>query len=247
MTEDHVRVEDADGVRTILMNRSAKKNAITASMYGAMADAFLQADADDATRAILFSGAAGVFTAGNDLRDFLEDPPRSADAPVRRFLEAVAFCGKPIVAAVPGLAVGVGTTILLHCDLVYAAPGARFMTPFANLGLVPEAGSSMILPAMLGQARAARLLMLGEGIDARTAHDWGLVSEVVDPPDLERRSREAALALAAKPARAVAATKRLMRPDRATLQAAMDREFEVFAAMLDSEEARAAFAAFLAK
>ncbi|MCP8940233.1 enoyl-CoA hydratase [Alsobacter sp. SYSU M60028] len=247
MASDEIRVERADGVTTITMARAAKKNAITTAMYAAMAEAFRDADSDPGVGAVVLSGEGGVFTAGNDLRDFLDNPPRGPDAPVRRFLDAVAFCRKPVVASVPGLAVGVGATILLHCDLVYASPKARFLTPFVGLGLVPEAASTLLLPRLVGHARAARLLMLGEGIDADTALAWGLASAVVPEDELERASRAAASRLAALPREALLETKRLMRPDPDELAAAMQREFDAFAERLDSAEAKAAFAAFLAR
>lgn len=247
MSTEQVRIEDREGVRTVLIDRPAKKNALTSDMYATMAQAFAEADADDAVGAVLLSGSGGVFTAGNDLKDFLDAPPRTPDAPVRRFLDSVAFCSKPLVAAVPGLAVGVGTTILLHCDLVYASPDARFVTPFVNLGLVPEAGSSMLLPRLVGHARAARLLLLGEGIDAATALDWGLVSEVVPAGELEAKAWGTARALAAKPRRAIVESKRLMRAGQGDVARTMQNEFDIFGEMLGTPEAKAAFAAFLSR
>ena len=247
MSTEQVRIEDREGVRTVVIDRPAKKNALTSDMYAAMAQAFAEADADDAVGAVLLTGSGGIFTAGNDLRDFLDAPPRTPDAPVRRFLDSVAFCRKPVVAAVSGLAVGVGTTILLHCDLVYASPDARFLTPFVNLGLVPEAGSSMLLPRLVGHARAARLLLLGEGIDAATALDWGLLSEIVPAGELEAKAWGSARALAAKPRRAMLESKRLMRAGQGDVAQTMQREFDVFGEMLATPEAKAAFAAFLSR
>ena len=148
MSTEQVRIEDHEGVRTVLIDRPAKKNALTSDMYATMAQAFAEADADDAVGAVLLSGSGGVFTAGNDLKDFLDAPPRTPDAPVRRFLDSVAFCSKPLVAAVPGLAVGVGTTILLHCDLVYASPDARFVTPFVNRDSCPKPAAACFCPGL---------------------------------------------------------------------------------------------------
>jgi hypothetical protein len=159
-----VRIDVAGGVFRIELARPEKKNALTAEMYRILADALARAEADPAVRVILISGAGGNFTAGNDLADFLETPPMDDSAPVYQFIEGFANLQKPFVAAVEGVAVGVGTTMLLHCDLVYAGSGARFALPFANLGLTPEAASSLLLPLRVGQARAAEMLMLGEGL-----------------------------------------------------------------------------------
>ncbi len=238
-------VTDANGVRDILIDRPAKKNAFTAALYAALADALLGAWRDEAVGAVLVRGAGGVFTAGNDIGDFLRSPPTGADAPVKRFLDALAMAEKPVVAAVSGMAIGVGTTMLLHCDMVYAAPDAVFRTPFVDLGLVPEAASSLLLPALVGPARASRLLLMGEAIDAATALDWGLVGAVVPADRLEETAGAAAQALARKPRRAVAETRRLLRHGREEVMEAMAREFAVFARMLESPEAKAAFEAFL--
>lgn len=238
-------VTDADGVRDVLFDRPAKKNAFTAALYADLADALADASANPAVGAVLLRGAGGVFSAGNDIGDFLRSPPTGADAPVKRFLDALALCDKPLVAAVSGMAVGVGTTMLLHCDMVYAAPDAKFRTPFVDLGLVPEAASSLLLPALVGPARASRMLLMGEAIDAATALDWGLVGAVVPADALEATARAAARALAGKPRSAVVETKRLLRHGRETVLRTMEREFAVFAEMLRSPEARAAFDAFL--
>lgn len=240
-----ITVMDVDGVRDILFDRPAKKNAFTGDLYGALADALAGAAADPGLGAVLVRGAGGVFTAGNDIGDFLRAPPTGDDAPVRRFLETLATMDTPVVAAVSGLAIGVGTTMLLHCDLVYAAPNATFRTPFVDLGLVPEAASSLLLPALVGHARAARMLLLGEPIDAATALDWGLVGAVVPAESLDDTARAAATALARKPRGAVAATKRLLRHGREAVLQTMIREFEVFGERLASPEAKAAFEAFL--
>ena len=240
-----IAVSDADGVRDVLFDRPAKKNAFTGDLYAALADALAGAASDPDIGAVLLRGAGGLFTAGNDIGDFLRAPPTGDDAPVRRFLDTLAVLDKPVVAAVSGLAIGVGTTMLLHCDLVYAAPNATFRTPFVDLGLVPEAGSSLLLPALVGQARAARMLLLGEPIDAATALDWGLVGAVVPADRLDETARSAAVALARKPRGAVVATKRLLRHGRDAVLQTMAREFEVFGERLSLPEAKAAFEAFL--
>jgi enoyl-CoA hydratase/carnithine racemase len=246
-TGTHVRIEDRDGVRHVVLDRPAKKNALTRAMYAAIADAFEAAANDPLVGALLLRGEGGCFTAGNDLADFLEGPPPDDGVPVVRFLDAVASCPKPVVAAVEGLAIGVGTTILLHCDLVLAAPDARFRTPFADLGLVPEAASSVLMPRRVGQARAARLLLAGDMIDGTTAEAWGLVGQLVPAADLVATATAAAVGLAAKPRQAMLASKALMRPDTAEILAVMRREFAAFRAGLKSPEAKAAFAAFLAR
>lgn len=242
-----IRIEDRDGVRHIVMDRPAKKNALTRAMYSAAAEAFELAASDASVGALLLRGEGGCFTAGNDLADFLEGPPPDEGAPVVRFLDAVALCPKPIVAAVEGLAIGIGTTILLHCDLVLATPDARFRTPFADLGLVPEAASSVLLPRRVGQARAARLLLSGEMIDGTAAEAWGLVGQLVPADGLVTAATAAATGLAAKPRQAMLASKALMRPDKAEVLAVMRREFTAFREGLKSPEAKAAFAAFLAR
>jgi enoyl-CoA hydratase/carnithine racemase len=238
----------AGALQRIQLNRPDKKNALTAAMYGAIADALRAAHADPAVRVVLIHGAGGAFTAGNDLQDFLANPPRTPDAPVARFLHAVSHAEKPLVAAVDGVAVGVGTTMLLHCDLVYAAAGTRFSLPFVNLGLCPEAASSFLLPAIAGYQRAAELLLLGEPFDATHAHALGIVTEVVPAETLLVRAEEAAQKLAAKPAASVRLTKRLMkRAWMPAVEAALAEEMREFGARLGSPEAKEAFSAFLEK
>lgn len=243
----HIRIEDRDGVRHVVIDRPAKKNALTAAMYDAMAAAFQAAARDEAIGVVLLRGEGGSFSAGNDLADFVQNPPPGEDTPVVRFLDAVATCPKPVVAAVEGLAVGVGTTILLHCDLVFATADAKLRTPFTDLGLVPEAASSLLLPRRVGQARAARLLLAGEVIDGATAHEWGIVGTLVPAAELRATAEAAAIALARKPRAAVLASKALMRGDTQEVLATMRREFVVFGECLKSPEAQAAFAAFLGK
>jgi enoyl-CoA hydratase/carnithine racemase len=242
-----VRIEDRDGVRHVVLDRPAKKNALTRMMYSAAAAAFEAAAGDGSIGAVLLRGEGGCFTAGNDLADFLEGPPPDEGAPVVRFLDAVAVCPKPVVAAVEGLAIGIGTTILLHCDLVFATSDARFRTPFADLGLVPEAASSVLLPRRVGQARAARLLLAGEMIDGVTAEAWGIVGQLVPADGLLAAATTAAAGLAAKPRQAMLASKALMRPDTAEVLTIMRREFAGFREGLKSPEAKAAFAAFLSR
>jgi enoyl-CoA hydratase/carnithine racemase len=238
----------AGAVQRIQLNRPEKKNALTADMYAAVADAIGAAEADAGVRVVLIHGAGDAFTAGNDLQDFLADPPRTPDAPVARFLQAISHAEKPLVAAVGGVAVGVGTTMLLHCDLVYAADGTKFALPFVNLGLCPEAASSFLLPAIAGYQRAAELLLLGEPFDAAKAHALGIVTEVVPAEILLMRAEEAAQKLTAKPAASVRITKRLMkRAWMPAIDAALAEEMRQFGARLGSPEAKEAFSAFLEK
>jgi len=242
-----ILTEIAGGVMTLTFNRPDKKNALTSEMYAALADGFAAAEADPAVRVILLTGAGGAFTAGNDLQDFLARPPQGDEAPVSRFLRALATASKPLVAAVQGVAVGVGTTMLLHCDLVYAAQKAKLSTPFVNLALVPEAASSLLLPQRIGHARAAAMFMLGEALDAATAHGYGLVNAVLPSRgEAQAAAYKAAAALAAKAPSAIRETKRLMR-DAAAIAALMEKEGTLFARQVASPEAREAFTAFLEK
>lgn len=237
----------AGPVLELVMNRPDKRNALTRAMYAALADGLDAAAADPAIRAVLIAGAGGAFTAGNDLGDFLAgEAAESGETPVSRFLRTLIHFEKPIVAAVSGAAVGVGTTMLLHCDLVYADPTARLQLPFVNIGLVPEAGSSLLLPRVVGMAKASELLLLGEPIDAEEAARLGLVSAVV--PDVLGHARARAAALAARPAEAVRATKKLLRaPADGTAWARAEAEGLVFAERLRSDEARAAMQAFFTR
>ncbi|HEX8108838.1 MAG TPA: enoyl-CoA hydratase-related protein, partial [Kofleriaceae bacterium] len=179
----HVRVTTADRVTTIRLDRPDKKNAITIEMYDALCAALEAAAADPAVRAVVSGGTRDCFTAGNDLGDFARAAQGGDTSSGRRFLHTLAGFDKPLIGAVAGVAIGIGTTMLLHCDLVYAAPTARFRTPFVDLALVPEAGSSLLLPALVGARRAAQLLLLGEQLDAQAALAWGLITAVVDDPD----------------------------------------------------------------
>jgi enoyl-CoA hydratase/carnithine racemase len=244
----YIRSEINAGVFHVEIARPEKKNALTADMYQALAAALTRAEADPAVRAILISGAGGNFTAGNDLADFLDQPPNSEDAPVFRFLNAFAGLQKPFVAAVDGIAIGVGTTILLHCDLVYAGASARFALPFANLGLTPEAGSSLLLAQRAGHARAAEMLLLGEVFSAQTALDTGIVNAVLPDGQVLAHALERCRKLITQPAASLRLTKQLMkRTQQALIRETMSTEADIFRQRLVSPEAKEAFAAFFEK
>ena len=244
---DKVIYRAGRGVAEVRMNRPEKKNAILGEMYAAMADALLAAEADASVRAIIIGGEGGAFTAGNDLTDFLNRPKSDEEPPVRRFMLALSRAEKPVVAAVDGLAIGIGTTLLLHCDLVVASTRSRFQTPFVNLGLVPEFASSWLLPARIGPQRAAELLLLADSLDAATAQAFGLVNRVVEPAGLDAAALDFARRLAAKPPEALRQSKRLMRADPDSVLRRMTEENEVFSRQLGSPEAREALTAFLEK
>ena len=242
---DHIAVSIAGGIAEIRFDRPEKKNAITAAMYAAMRDALLGCAVEDSVRVVLFTAAGDSFTAGNDLADFLG--PRDGPQAVTGFLHAIASAPKPLIAAVRGNAVGVGTTMLLHCDLVVAAPSARFQVPFVNLGLVPEAASSLLLPRLIGHQRASAMVLLGEALDADAALAAGMVNRVVPDADLEATARSMAAALAAKAPTAVRLAKALLKGDGSDVRAQMDREGVHFAAQLKSAECREAITAFFEK
>lgn len=243
-----IRTDLADGVLTVTIGRPEKKNALTTAMYASLADAFERAERDAAVRVLLIHGVGDAFTAGNDLTDFAANPPTDEASPVFRFLSALSTAEKPVVAAVHGAAVGIGTTLLLHCDLVYAAPDARLQLPFVNLGLCPEAASSLLLPLATSPARAAELLLLGEPFSGEQAHAWGLVNETVPEPDLFEHARGRARALAQKPPASVRLTKSFLRRAHAdAVQATIRAEAEAFVERLQSPEAAEAFAAFFEK
>ena len=244
MSSGFVATSVADGIARIRFDRPEKKNALTAAMYAEAADALRAADADPATHVILFSGAGDAFTGGNDLADFMADPPRDEDAPVFRFLRALAATQTVLMAAVHGVAVGIGTTMLLHCDLVLAAEGTRFAMPFVNLGLVPEAASSLLLPRQAGYHRAAEMLLLGEPFDAATALAAGLVNRVVPADTLDDAADALARAVASRPSEALRLTKRLLRAPEEPVTDRIRREGAVFAERLSSPEMAAAVAAF---
>jgi len=243
-----VLVSSAGGIATIALDRPAKKNAITAPMYQAMADALRARDAEGAVRCIVIHGTSEAFTAGNDLEDFLKHPPQDESAPVFRFMAAIAGCTKPLVAAVAGPAVGVGTTMLLHCDLVYAGDNARFALPFSQLALCPELASSLLLPMLAGHQRAAEKLMLGEPFGAEEAREMGLVNKVLPAAETIPHALAQAAKLTRLPASSLRATKRLMRSGLgAAIAQRMGEENDQFRAMLTAPEAREAFTAFLEK
>ena len=241
-------VTDGGAVRTIRINRPEKKNALTLPMYDAMAEAIEAAASRDDIACLLIAGHASGFCAGNDIVDFVEMTKTGAlGAPILRFLHALNRSEKPLVAAVAGRAVGVGTTMLLHCDHVVAAEDSLLSTPFVALGLVPEAGSSLIAPRLMGHARAFELLVMGRALSAAAAKEAGIVNAVVPAAELETSALSAARAIAALPPHAVAASRRLMRGNVAQIDGQIDAEAEAFRKRLASPEAKAAFAAFLSK
>ena len=243
-----VRTEIAERVLRIEMARPEKKNALTGEMYTAMSDALDAAEKDVGVRVALIHGTKDCFTAGNDLKDFLERPPHAESSPAFRFIRRIATFPKPLVAAVNGAAVGIGTTMLLHCELVYAAPGARFQLPFVPLGVVPEAGSSVLLPLVAGYQRAAELLLLGQPFGVEKALAAGLVTELIPAEELLAYARDAARSVAALPPQAAQQAKALMKKRFAGLVAdAMQEEGSVFRERLASPEAKEAMTAFFEK
>jgi enoyl-CoA hydratase/carnithine racemase len=249
MTE-HVLIEKSSGVLTLTLNRPEKKNALTAEMYGVLADAIEGAPADPEVRCILIQANGDMFTAGNDLADFAAANRGEAPAGGRRggtaLITALARAKTPIVAAVQGRAVGVGVTMLLHCDLVFIADDALLTTPFVNLALVPEAASSILLPARIGHARAFSMFVLGEAVSGEQAAEWGIANAALPAGEVRARARAAAEAVAARPPAAVAITKQLMRDSERYL-ARIEEEGAHFGAQLRSPEAKEAFAAFAEK
>ena len=235
------------GVMTITFNRLDKKNSITSSMYAAMADAVAQAGADPSVRVVVFQGHESIFSAGNDIGDFLNQPPTTQESPVFRFLRGIATFEKPMLAAVAGPAVGIGTTLLFHCDLVYAGDNAAFSMPFVNLGLCPEAASSLLAPRMFGYHRAAEALLMGEPFFAEAAQEVGLVNRVVPPTEVNGYAQAQARKLAAKPLTSLIATKRLMKGDTQAVLRKMDEEGQDFGRMLREPAAKEAFGAFMEK
>jgi enoyl-CoA hydratase/carnithine racemase len=246
-------INKANGLLTIEFNRIERKNAITATMYQAMADALLDAEQDAAVRAILIAGKPEIFTAGNDLDDFMKNSAPVPGVPVEnrpvfQFMRALAGSTKPVVAAVAGAAIGIGTTLLMHCDLVYAADNAKFSLPFSQLGLCPEFGSSLLLPQLAGYSRAAEKLLLGESFSANEALQMGLVSRVLPAEELRAFAEQQAAKLVALPAASIRTTKALMkRPRQDAINGAIAAENERFAAMLLAPEAKEAFTAFFEK
>lgn len=241
-------IDTSAGVMTITLNRVDKKNSLTGAMYAAMADALTQAQADDAVRAVVFQGHETIFSAGNDIGDFLSAPPSTLDAPVFCFLRAISTFPKPVLAAVCGPAVGIGTTMLFHCDLVYAGDNAMFSMPFVNLGLCPEAASSYLAPQLMGYGRAAEALLLGDPFMAEAALEMGLISRIVPPTEAAALAQRQAQKLAAKPVSSVIETKRLMRKGQASIVAErIVEEAQTFGRMLNEPAAKEAFTAFMEK
>jgi len=237
----------AEGVCELRLDRPEKRNAITLRMYQALASHLHAALADQAVRAVLLSGAGASFSAGNDLNDFLTGPEFTSAHPAMDVLRTLATFDKPLVAAVHGPTIGIGVTMLLHCDLVVAAQGTQLLMPFVALGLVPEAGISLLLPRLVGPQRAAELLLLGQPLDAAEAQRLGLVNRVVEADKLLEEARSLAQRLAQQPQDALRATKRLLRGDAAEVLARIEAEAQVFGAQLKSEEFRAQVRAVLAR
>ena len=242
---EHVKAEIAEGVMALTLQRPEKKNALTGAMYDVLSDALVKAEADTSVLVILFQGDGDSFTAGNDLADFASQArgENSVDSPAHRFIEIVSKVTKPLVAAVQGNAVGVGTTMLLHCDLVYLADNARLITPFVNLALVPEAASSWLLPLRIGHARAYAMFALGEPMEAAAAVASGLANAVVPQSELRKKALDAAIALTKRPAGSLSLTKKLMR-EHQRIAAQIAAEGQLFKERLRTLEAREAFAAF---
>jgi enoyl-CoA hydratase/carnithine racemase len=245
---NEILVHTEGGVRTLSFNRVERKNSLTASMYTTMAEALESAVSDAEVHVFMFQGHETVFTAGNDINDFLHHPPTGSDAPVFRFMRALAGFPKPVIAAVNGPAVGIGTTMLLHCDLVYGGDNAAFSMPFVNLGLCPEFAASVLVPQMLGYHRAAESLLLGEPFMAEAALEVGLLNRVLPPTETNGYAQTQARKLAAKPLSSLIESKRLMKKPAAALVAAqMEEEGVSFGRMLREPAAREAFTAFTEK
>lgn len=244
-TTEHIVVEQDGAILKVRMNRPEKKNALTVAMYEALVAALKRLDDEDGLRVLYITGTADCFTSGNDVMDFMMNPPASDDSPVAQFLRGIATARKPIVAAVNGLAIGIGTTMLLHCDLAYAAKSAKFQMPFVNLGLCPEAASSFLLPQIMGHQRAAELLLLGQKFDADKAYDVGILNAIHDDGELEEKALAAAQALAEQPPASIRLSKSLMkRGTAAAIEDCMREEGKEFMERLTSPEAGEAFAAF---
>ena len=243
-----IRTGVLNGVATIEIARPEKKNALTVEMYQAMADAILDAQLDAGVRALLIAGQPGIFCSGNDLEDFMRRPRAGEDSPVFQFMRALIGCDKPVVAAVTGPAIGIGVTMLLHCDLVFVADDARLAMSFTSLGLVPEVASSLVVPALMGRRRAADKLLLGDPFTAENAVECGIANAVLPPGEVMPHARRVAERFNALPPGSVQETKRLvLGPQREALLAAVQREAVSFGQRLASPEAREAMQAFLEK
>ena len=245
---DDIVTEHAGSILRVQLNRPTKRNAMTSAMYLALAGIFNEAANDEDTRVVVWHGAGDSFCAGNDIEDFLKNPPGAGESPQADLMNELVNFDKPLVAAVQGAAIGGGTTMLTHCDFIYAAENAKFQMPFINLALVPEFGSSCSVPARIGHLRAAELILLGSPFDAGRALELGLVTEVVSDQDVLTRATETARKLATKPAAALQASKRLLKqPFREQIKAAMRAENAEFSAQVRSEDAKEALMAFLEK
>lgn len=246
---EHILVTDEGSLRTVRINRPEKKNALTLAMYGRMTEALLDAGHSDAIRCIVIAGTPGAFTAGNDIGDFAKAATGGAawNRSALSFLDALARCQKPIVAAVGGVAIGIGTTLLFHCDHVVMASDATLSTPFLKLGLLPEAASTLLAPARMGYARAFSLLVMGRPLSAAEAKEAGLANTIVPANDVDTAAVAAAREIAALPPRALAVTRELMRGHIEEVTQRIEAEGSHFSELLQSEEARTAFAAFFAR
>lgn len=244
---EYIDISRDGKVQIIRMNRPEKKNALTRDMYGAMAEALIAGDADDEVRCQLLLGTPGCFTAGNDIGDFLAaiNSGPGYESGALAFLRAIITTEKPLVAGVDGLAIGIGTTMLMHCDMVFASPGATFKTPFLDLGILPEAASTLVAPLMFGYKKAFSLLLMGEELSAIEAEQMGLVSALTGDGDLQEQAIAAAHRVAARPPVAMALARRLLRGNRAEIVDRMEEEFSHFAERMKSDEAREAFMSFM--
>tara|TARA_R100001377_G_scaffold75707_1_gene52373 strand:+ start:758 stop:1522 length:765 start_codon:yes stop_codon:yes gene_type:complete len=246
--DPHIHYSIDQGVCVIQISRPEKKNALTHSMYKALAEGLKEADADSAVKVILLRGTQDCFTSGNDVNDFVATEQRSGERPSVQFMKALASLRKPLIAAVNGLGIGIGTTMLMHCDLVYAAHDSYLQLPFTRLGLCPEAGSSYLAPNIMGHQRAAELLLLGERFSASKAKEYGLVNEVLDADSVFPHALEKAQALAALPSEAVQTSKHLLKRNQSgPIEETISLELVNFARLLQSPEAQAIVQAFLAR
>ena len=244
----HIQISIAKRVQSIRINRPDTKNALDLAMYAALTDALRRTDANNNIRVSMITGVGDAFCSGNDIEDFLKGPPADDSSPIVRFVETLIAAEKPIVAAVNGHAIGIGATMLLHCDLVYAGDNARFQMPFVNIGLCPEAGSSFLLPLLMGHRQAAELFYLGKTLNAVEAARLGLVNAVFPASQLDSEAMEAAESIAALPPNAVRATKRLLRDAFLdAVSSASRREMDSFLPLLNGPEAKEALSAFMEK
>lgn len=245
---NHIICRNENGIFEIEIDRLSKKNALTESMYAELAESLVQAENDSATKVVLIYGQPFCFTAGNDLKDFVENPPEDSNAPVFQFLRTMAKFSKPIICAINGPAVGIGTTMCLHADLVYCGESARFQMPFVRLGLVPEFASSYLIPRLTGHVKAFEMLVLGDAFGVTTALELGMINEVFDDETYLTAAKQKAVELAALPTAAVIATKKLLKQTTmSTVLKVIDVEADVFSERLQSTEAKEKFAAFFKK